>query len=298
MALIFVMVDGVGLAPLGADNALTGCMPLLERAIGHALTDRLAVHAPSLLAKPIDATLGVPGLPQSGSGHSALYGGFNAARLNGRHQPSYPTIAMRERLKITNLLTSALAMECSVAWANAYLPGYVEAVERRRLRHTAGTWSALCAGLPLRGVPELLVGTAVTWDINQELARERPHAGALPVVDPEAAGARLAALAVEHDLVAYETYLPDLAGHHRIPFGVPEALALVDGLLAGALSAKGAQDTLIVTSDHGNVEDGSTRVHTRNPVPLLAFGPAATVFAAVVAIDGLMEVILHGLRTS
>jgi bisphosphoglycerate-independent phosphoglycerate mutase (AlkP superfamily) len=32
--------------------------------------------------------------------------------------------------------------------------------------------------------------------------------------------------------------------------------------------------TVLLTSDHGNVEDLSTRNHTLNPVPTLAWGPA------------------------
>ncbi len=35
-----------------------------------------------------------------------------------------------------------------------------------------------------------------------------------------------------------------------------------------------ARTTVILTSDHGNVEDLSTRNHTLNPVPTLAWGPA------------------------
>ena len=37
----------------------------------------------------------------------------------------------------------------------------------------------------------------------------------------------------------------------------------------------GAEDALVVTSDHGNLEDLSTRNHTLAPVPLLGFGRAA-----------------------
>jgi bisphosphoglycerate-independent phosphoglycerate mutase (AlkP superfamily) len=32
------------------------------------------------------------------------------------------------------------------------------------------------------------------------------------------------------------------------------------------------QDTLILTSDHGNLEEFHLRGHTRNPVPFLAWG--------------------------
>ena len=36
-----------------------------------------------------------------------------------------------------------------------------------------------------------------------------------------------------------------------------------------------------MASDHGNIEDSSSRLHTRNPVPLLAAGPAADRFAGL-----------------
>ena len=43
----------------------------------------------------LDATLGVPGLPQSGTGHVALLAGVNAPALHGRHQPHFPPVALR-----------------------------------------------------------------------------------------------------------------------------------------------------------------------------------------------------------
>ena len=295
MALIFVMVDGVGLADAGPHNPVASGMPRLASLLGLSLEAALDIQRAGLLARPIDATLGVDGLPQSGSGHSTIYGGFNAAVLNGRHQPSYPTIAMRERLARGNLFGAAREAGYRVAWANVYLPGYVEAVERRRIRHTAGTWAALQSGLPLRGLAELTAGTAVSWDITQALARRRPDCEDLPLISPAAAGRRLVRLAGEHDLVAFETYLPDLAGHARLALSPKEALALVDDFLAGIVTAKRPEDTLVVTSDHGNAEDTRTRIHTRNPVPLIAVGPAATVFGRVSAIDGLLVAMIEGL---
>ena len=38
------------------------------------------------------------------------------------------------------------------------------------------------------------------------------------------------------------------------------------------------EQLVVVTSDHGNLEDLSTRSHTRAPVPLLAFGRGARAF--------------------
>ncbi|MBV9789837.1 MAG: metalloenzyme [Chloroflexi bacterium] len=296
MALIFVMIDGVGLAPTGPHNPVAGGMTRLTGLLDAPLTDALHIETANLRAVPIDATLGLPGLPQSGSGHSAIYGGFNAAAFNGRHQPSYPTIAMREYLSQQNLFQSALDQGARVVWANGYLPGYLEVVAQRRLRHTAGTWAAMQAGLGLRGLAELQSGAALGWDISHALLRTRLDNDELPLITPEAAGARLAALAQTADLVAYETYLPDLAAHERLDISVEAALALVDGLIGGILDHRSADDTLILTSDHGNSEDQTTRVHTRNPVPLIVSGPAARHFAAVRSIDELAAAMLVALK--
>lgn len=295
MALVFVMVDGVGLAAPSDTNPVAAGFPRLSRLLGVPLAAGLDVRQPELLARAIDANLGVPGLPQSGSGHATIYGGFNAAARNGRHQPSYPTVAMRAALSEQNVFRAALDGGARVCWANAYLPGYEDAIARRRQRHTAGTWAVIEAGLPLNKVDDLMAGRALTWDIDQHLARTRPGATQLPLIDPGEAGARLARLARDYDLVAFETYLPDLSAHERIPVAVPRALELVDRLLAGALDRLAADDTLVVTSDHGNSEDSLTRTHTRNPVPLLAFGPAVPRFAAVRGIDEIAAALLSAL---
>ena len=52
-----------------------------------------------------------------------------------------------------------------------------------------------------------------------------------------------------------------------------------------------AEDTLLMTSDHGNVESIAAPTHTRNPVPLLAVGPAAWAFAGVASIADIADVI-------
>ncbi len=295
MALFVILIDGVGLAPAGPTNPVAAGLPLIAGVVGAALAAGLDVATPRLLATGIDATLGIPGLPQSGSGHTSIWGGFNAAALAGRHQPSYPSVQMRERLATSSLLLDASRAGARVAWANAYLPGYAEAVAARRLRHTAGTWAAIAAGLALRGVDELRAGTALSWDVTQRLARTRPDVSGLPLLASEGAGIRLAALGRVYDLVAFETYLPDLAAHQRIPFDVAEALRAVDGLLAGAIGSLAGGDTLVATSDHGNAEDATTRIHTRNPVPLLAFGPAAPLVAQVGSIDRLAPALIAAL---
>src|SRR5262249_40311293 len=96
-------------------------------------------------------------------------------------------------------------------------------------------------------------------------------------------------------LTLYETFLTDLAGHQRFGLVVPDAIVRVDALLGGLLAARPAEVTVVLTSDHGNLEDSTHTVHTTNPVPLLAVGPAAPAFAQLRSILGVGPAIRGGL---
>lgn len=294
MSLIFVFLDGVGLAPAGEHNPLARApAPHLRALLGGPLTLEQAQAHPELLLRPIDAGLGVPGPPQSGTGHVALLAGVNAPALHGRHQPNFPPVALRPMLAERSLFRRAREAGRSVAFANVFPPGYFRALEARRLRRSASVIAAEGAGIPLRGLDDLRAGRALGWDVTGHALHARGEAPDLDPIAPEEAGARLARLAREHVLVFFECFLTDLAGHGRLgPGGVAETIARVDGLLGGVLAARAPGDTLLVTSDHGNLEDATTSVHSEAPVPLLAAGPAAPVFAVVTRIDEVADAAL------
>jgi len=304
MSLIFVFIDGVGLAPAGPDNPLTDAdMPALRALLGGPLTIEQTrgweVRAPSLIPHPpspmlfraIDATLGMPGLPQSGTGHTALLAGVNAAELHGRHQPHFPPVALRSLLAERSIFRRTTERGGRAAFANAFGPGYWQALAARRIRKSASVIAAEGAGLRFRDGHDLRAGRAVSWDVTNAAMRLREPGVDTPLIAPAAAGANLARLGIDHDLVFYESFLPDLAGHGRADADVPTVMALLDGLIGGALGALRAEDTLLLTSDHGNVESISAPVHTRNPVPLLVVGAAAQAFAGVENIAEVADVI-------
>jgi 2,3-bisphosphoglycerate-independent phosphoglycerate mutase len=58
--------------------------------------------------------------------------------------------------------------------------------------------------------------------------------------------------------------------------GALEALGRLDRLLRATLAGLPRELSLVVASDHGNVEDLGSRNHTTAPVPVLGFGPAAS----------------------
>jgi hypothetical protein len=299
MAIIFVFLDGLGLAPAASTNPLAlAPTPALRGLLGGPLTSEQVQQETTLLLRPIDATLGVAGLPQSGTGHIALLAGVNAPELHGKHQPNFPPVALRPLLAEQSIFRRVRASGRAAAFANAFTPGYWQAIETRRIRRSASIIAAEGADLHLRTLDDLAAGAALSWDITGEAIHRRGEGLALPLIEPAEAGRRLNDLAHDHDLVFFESFLPDLAGHGRLGSdAITESLHRIDGLIAGLLAARRPADTLLITSDHGNLEDTTTRVHTLNPVPLLVVGPAAAAFADVERIDQVAAALLTHMVT-
>jgi hypothetical protein len=299
MAIIFIFADGIGLAPASPDNPLsTAALPILRELLGGPLTSEAVGAAERLLLRPIDATLGVDGLPQSGTGHTALLGGFNAALLHGRHQPHLPPIALRPRLAAENLFHMVQKLGKQAAFANVFGPNYWQALESGRLRPSASVIAANGANIRLRTLDDYRTGMAVAWDVTGTLLHHREPA--IEPITPAQAGTALAHLAQTHDLVFFETFLPDLAAHERLGQNprieqITMALELIDALIGATLAAMRPTDTLLLTSDHGNIESLAAKSHTRHPVPLLAIGPSAHAFANVESIAGVAHAIIAAL---
>lgn len=296
MSVIFVFLDGVGLAPTNDRNPLaTAPMPVLHALLGGPLTSEQVQQRSALLLRPLDATLGVPGLPQSGTGHTALLTGTNAPALVGRHQSHYPPVALRPLLAAQSIFQRVRARGLEAAFANAFTPGYWQALAARRLRRAASVIAAEAAGMHLRDLDDLRAGRALLWDITGHVLQAYSEAPDLPPIAPALAGQRLAGLARDHQMVFFECFLPDLVGHGRLPLSAEAVLERIDGLIGGLLETMHSTDTLLITSDHGNIEDRSTTIHTYNPVPLLVCGPGVGAFAAVTDLSGVAAGVMDAL---
>lgn len=267
-------------------------MPHLHNLLGGPLVlgvGQDAISPNGLMLRALDACLGVPGLPQSATGQTALFTGVNAAALVGEHITAYPTKALRDVIAQHSLLKRATKAGKRVLFANAHSERFWQMIRETRRRLGASTLTALAANAPIPTLADLREGRAVLWDITHEIASS--YLGyELPTVSPEEAGARLARLAAVHDLVLYESFLTDLAGHRRIE---PEwVLSRLDPFLGAILAHRSAETTLVVCSDHGNVEDATTKSHTTNRVPLLTVGPAAASFRHATDITDVTPAIL------
>jgi hypothetical protein len=266
VGLLLLFFDGIGIGrddpddnPFAADG-IRRLAPLAGRpAAGAAF-------------RPLDSTLGVPGLPQSATGQTTIYTGVNAAALIGRHQLGLPGPSLWPLLAAESLFLKLVRAGRRPTFANAYPREHLEA---RRPRWGATTRMVLASGVPFRSLEE---------DEPADRALPHDYTGAWPrrhgyrcrERDAERAARVLAGLLDDHDVVLYEYFLTDLAGHR----GTREqrfaqarrAEEMVDAALAVADTSRHA---VAVVSDHGNLEESGHDRHTRNPVPLLAWGRGA-----------------------
>lgn len=270
---LLLFLDGVGIGENDPDRNpfLRAELPALAGLAGGAVPT-LSNPAPSghrSRVLPLDATMGVDGIPRSGTGQVALLTGRNAARLYGRHFGPWVPVALRPLLGQHNLLSATRAQGLSAAFANAYPERFHHAPSRR---WAGPPTAARAAGLLTRHEEALLAGDAVASELDNETWRTRLGLSGLPVITPREAGRRLARIAGGHDLTLFAHYATDLVGHRGGMEGAVEALEKVDRFLEGVLEALPPDHLLLVASDHGNIED-TTGGHTRNPaLGIVAWG--------------------------
>ncbi len=294
MGALIVFVDGVGLGDDDkAHNPLAAvAMPTVRRLLdGAALTRTAARSGPytsGVSLRALDATLGVEGLPQSGTGQATLWSGVNVAAQLGRHAGPYAPPLAREVLQVHNLF-SAAGSGHGVAFANAYPPRYLDRMARGTARQSVTALAANLARVPFRGPDEIRAGEALSAFITNEDWESRLGVAGVPDVTPTEAGANLGRLARAHRLTVFEYFVTDMAGHRQEAALAEVALTRLDGLLEGAFGALDpTRDLLLMTSDHGNLEDRLTSDHTLNPVPALVWGRGGRAVAE--SLSGLADV--------
>jgi hypothetical protein len=285
---VFVFVDGVGAGARDpAVNPLARRDHLLSRfadGSGAALPDggRAAL---------VDATMGVEGRPQSATGQTAILTGENAPRILGHHLVGFPNERLRRVLAERSLFRGLAAAGGRGAFVNAYPVAYLRAIGfeaagdaefefgRRRPRASATTLAFAAGGGRHRTWEDAAAGRALTADIVGR--RARAYGARVPLRSPEDAAAVLLEVAAQHDLTMFEFFETDEAGHARSMERALDALDRLDALLRGIVRGLPRGGSLVVASDHGNLEDLSIRNHTRAAVPVLGFGPAAAAVGGI-----------------
>jgi 2,3-bisphosphoglycerate-independent phosphoglycerate mutase len=277
MRCFFFFLDGVG---LGADDPATNPLARTEMPNLQALLGRrklLEVNAPTetghatLLA--LDACLGVPGLPQSATGQASLLSGINVPLAIGYHYGPKPNQEVASYLVNGNLFSQLKHKGQQVDFLNAYPPRYFEAIQSRRRIYSSIPLAVIKAGLCLKTSADLSARKALSADFTAQGWRDHLGITDIPVISPTQAGRLLASLAQSSDFSFFEYWLSDYAGHRQDMEAACSLLTDFDSVLGGLLEAWDLDhDLILITSDHGNLEDLSTRRHTVHAVPALLIG--------------------------
>jgi 2,3-bisphosphoglycerate-independent phosphoglycerate mutase len=277
---LFLFLDGVG---LGEDDPeknpfSRAHLPNLESLLGGQKFTSAA--APLKNGKAtllgIDANLGVPGLPQSATGQAVLLTGKNIPGILGYHYGPKPNPPVAGFLQQETLFHTLKDNGLKTAYLNAFPPRYFQGIHSGRRLYSAIPLAAASSGLALRGIADLENGQALSADFTGQGWRDHLGFPETPLLTPAGAGKRLSSLGSGSNFSLFEYWMSDYAGHHQDMEQACQILSIFDQVLGGLLSDWDGEDSLIlITSDHGNLEDLSTRRHTPNPPPAVLIGKPA-----------------------
>jgi 2,3-bisphosphoglycerate-independent phosphoglycerate mutase len=266
MSLLLFFIDGLGIGTRGPHNPLDGLADAAPLAVfqdeePETIFDGKLVRT--------DANLGVEGRPQSASGQTTILTGVNAPALLGYHKQGFPNQALREIITENSIFLQLVRAGITPnTFANAYTHGFFET----RPRWVSATTVAVeAAALNFRNLEDLKSGRAVFQDYTNQMLIER----GLPLQRraPSEAAEILASIVREHRFTLYEYFITDKAGHAQDMAAARIVLSNLASFVRHLLSCLDLKrETLLLTSDHGNIENLSSRNHTLNPVPTLIWG--------------------------
>lgn len=284
MHILMLFLDGIG---LGADDPTVNPfsvanMPTLLtltngkrwfRGIGRQESER-AVFVPT------DPRLGMPGRPQSATGQAAILTGKNVPQMIGEHYGPKPNLPIRELLAEDNFFKQVVAHGKKAALLDAYPPMWHHDHNRGKSLRSSYQQAAFESGQKLFDLEDLRERRALTPEWTGEAWHEYLKLNDTPVYTPYEAGKMLVELSRAYDFAMHSHWMTDMVGH-RGPFqrGV-ELLEMFDGVMTGVLDTWDDKEGLIlITSDHGNMEEIGNRNHTENDVPTVIIGQEKAAFA-------------------
>lgn len=294
MNILFLFLDGVGMGDNNPDK--NPFVSVKTPTLDHLLSGRkiISENAPftskycSMLS--IDAHMDVAGLPQSATGQATLLTGLNFPEILGYHYGPKPNpeisrffepntlgdeknLSDKREISIFAQLSNSGKKACLM---NAYPPSYFESIKTRKRNHSLIPLAVTSSGIRLFDQTDLILGKALSADFTGQGWHDHLNIQDIPILDPVEAGSLMAYLSNEFRFSMFEFWETDLVGHRQDFSKAHQVIAKFDLVLKGLLANWDYENNgILVTSDHGNLEDLSTRRHTNNQVPALFIGPPA-----------------------
>lgn len=263
--LILIFIDGLGIAPAGENNPLTVQAEYFPLA-WHSSHESIVSN--DFVMVPTDASLGVSGRPQSASGQTTILTGVNAPKFLGYHKQGFPNQALRDVIKEHSLFLKLRRLGLSAIFANAYAPQFFRSTPRWK---SATTCAVEAADMSFLRISDLMGGFALYHDLTNQSLFDRGHS--VPVISIDEAADNLVNISRRYRFTLFEHFLTDKIGHDRNMTLAGDHLSALARFVRRVIeNSDPLKTTLMVTSDHGNIEDLSSKNHTLNKVPTFVWG--------------------------
>jgi len=263
---LLFFIDGLGIGTRGADNPLSqiaGVEPL-----AHFINETSDVILDGVTI-PTDPRLGIEGRPQSASGQTTILTGINAPKHLGYHKQGFPNQILRDVIAEHSIFLQLKNLKIEPnTFANAYTPKFF--TEKPRWK-SATTCAMEASNETFRKLPDLFGRAALFHDFTNRHLIELGFDA--PIFTPSDAGEILAKLVEQHRFTLYEYFITDKIGHAQSHEKAAEYLPLLAEVVRETLQRVDLETTtVILTSDHGNIENLAIRNHTLNDVPTVVWG--------------------------
>lgn len=264
-SVLLFFIDGLGIGKRVPENPLTSPnlspLAVFQDEVTEPFMDGIVV--------PTDACLGIEGRPQSASGQTTILTGVNAPAAVGYHKQGFPNKALLEIIQEHSIFKQLrLAGIEPITFANAYTSRFFN----ERPRWVSATTAAVeAAQMGFRTVDDVRNDNAVFMDFTNRILIERGE-DVVRRTEKEAASV-LTTITHEHRFTLYEYFITDKVGHAQdavMAEHILKSLSLFIRELLAQLDL--TRTTVILVSDHGNIEDLSLRNHTLNRVPTIVWG--------------------------
>jgi 2,3-bisphosphoglycerate-independent phosphoglycerate mutase len=265
-SVLLLFIDGLGIGERGENNPFSAIEHLSP--LAHFKDDSGETIFGGIL-KPTDPRLGIEGRPQSASGQTTILTGINAPKILGNHKQGFPNQKLREVLQEHSIFLQLKNKNVTPnIFANAYQPRFF--TEKPRWK-SATTVAVESAGMQFRRLPDLLGRKALYHDFTNKILVESGFD--VPPFSASEAAEILAELTASHRFTLYEHFITDKIGHKQDFVWASEHLPKLAEFVREVVSRVDLKTTtVILTSDHGNIEDLSVRQHTLNDVPTVVWG--------------------------
>jgi bisphosphoglycerate-independent phosphoglycerate mutase (AlkP superfamily) len=264
MKVVMILIDGFGVPPENWRNSV--------------YSEYTSPSFISLFEKhsiPVDATMGVSGIPQSATGQTAIFTGIKTSEILKKHIPAFPGKTLKDWIIKQNIFKALIAEGKKALFSNAYVRYTPEILEQKGYASVT-TVMARHTLKKFLNANDLSANKAIFHDITRKSLQNLEHIpDKPPVIQPEEAAEHLSELAINNDFTLFEYFLTDHAGHKRNFNALQECLQDFSRFFIKLIQLAENNFSVILISDHGNCENMKVSGHTVNPVPLFVYGELA-----------------------